>query len=491
MTDCEQRRYYRFQMSHTKFYSSLLLLIALNVVVKPVWVFGIDRQVQNITGTVEYGTYFSLLNLSIVFGFLLDWGLTNFINRELAARRFDLQHQLGSFLLLKLLFALIYVLITAAIAMLSGVKRWDILMGVMIIQFLTFLFVFFRGVVTANQWFKTDAWLSVFDKILMIAACSILIFLPSVLGRITIQKFLLAQIISTSLAIITSIAILSTRGIVIRKANLKMFNRGIFLSALPFAITVFVMSIHIRLDGFLLERIHGNGAHEAGMYAAAYRLLDVSNMVGYLIASFSMPYIARLWSEGKSLQQPILQTRHLQVMFAVTIVAITIMLSPWLQQILYHREDAYGVKILQWCLPALVGYAFVQVYGTVMTATGNIVPFCWLNIFAVVVNVVMNLMLIPRYGAFGCCVSALCSQVLLGAATLVFVHTKLQIAPGRSSLILYLVNGLLLCAALHVLLKLTINAWFLLAIAPLTTFLFMWLSRMIPLNNWSSFVKKQ
>src|SRR5438045_8505572 len=143
-------------MNHTKFYSSLLLLIGLNAVIKPIWIFGIDRQVQNITGIAEYGTYFSLLNLSIVFGFLLDWGLTNFINRELAAKRYDLQQQLGSFLLVKFLFALVYVLVTAAVAFLSGVKRWDILTGVMVIQVLTLLFVFFRSVITVNHWFITD-----------------------------------------------------------------------------------------------------------------------------------------------------------------------------------------------------------------------------------------------------------------------------------------------------------------------------------------------
>src|ERR1051325_9325696 len=86
-------------MSHSKFYSSLLLLIILNAIIKPFWIFGIDRQVQNITGVAEYGSYFALLNLSIVFGFLLDWGLTNFINRELAARKMELQQQLGGFLL--------------------------------------------------------------------------------------------------------------------------------------------------------------------------------------------------------------------------------------------------------------------------------------------------------------------------------------------------------------------------------------------------------
>ncbi|HEV8286917.1 MAG TPA: polysaccharide biosynthesis C-terminal domain-containing protein [Chitinophagaceae bacterium] len=478
-------------MSHSKFYSSLLLLILLNVIIKPIWIFGIDRQVQNITGVTEYGTYFSLLNLSIVFGFLLDWGLSNFINRELAAKKTSLQQQLGSFLTLKLLFAIFYALVVTAIAMLSGVKRWDILGGVIIIQFLTFLFVFLRSIVTANQWFRADAWLSVLDKMLMIVICSAFIFWPVFFGSITIKKFLAAQIFSTIIVIIFVFIILSFKGVVIKKPTLKFFNRSILFAALPFAITIFIMSIHVRLDGFLLERMHSKGAYEAGIYAAAYRLLDASNMVGFLISSFFMPFVARLWSEGKPLQQLILQTRHMQLMFAITIVAITIMLAPWLQQILYHRHDEYSVQILQWCLPALIGYALVQVYGTVMTATGSIVSFCYLNAGAVAINVMMNLFLIPQYGAFGCCISALSSQLLLGIATMFFVHKKLRISADVRSIIIYLLNGLTIIAMLYGLSKVSVTIWLLLVVAICITFVFMWLSKMISLNNWLSFLKKQ
>jgi len=195
-------------MSHSKFYSSLSLLIILNAIIKPFWIFGIDRQVQNITGAAEYGTFFSLLNLSIVFGFLLDWGLTNFINRELAAKKTELQEQLGSFLLLKLLFAILYAVVVIAVALLAGVKRWDILAGVIGIQFLTFLFLFLRNIITANQWFRTDAWLSVLDKALMILFAGCFIFLPMVFGSIDIDRFLFAQVISTTVAIIVVVVIL-------------------------------------------------------------------------------------------------------------------------------------------------------------------------------------------------------------------------------------------------------------------------------------------
>src|SRR6185503_376425 len=92
----------------SRFYSSLRLLIILNVVIKPLWIFGIDRQVQNTVGTEVYGNYFSILNLSIVFSFLLDWGLTIFFNRQLSSQKTNFIDKAGSFLFIKLLFAVIY-----------------------------------------------------------------------------------------------------------------------------------------------------------------------------------------------------------------------------------------------------------------------------------------------------------------------------------------------------------------------------------------------
>ena len=395
-----------------------------------------------------------------------------------------------AFLLLKILFAVFYTVIVVAVALLSGVKRWDILAGVIAIQFLTFLFLFLRNIITANQWFRTDAWLSVLDKSLMILLAGGFIFLPAIFGSINIDKFLLAQIISTTIAVIIVVVILYSNKIIFKKPSLNFFTRPVIYSVLPFALTVFLMSVHFRADGFLLERVHPNGAHEAGIYAAAYRLLDASNMVGYLIASFFMPFIARLWSENQALEKTILQTRHLQLMFAVTMAAIAIMLAPWLHKILYHRNDGYSIKVLQWCLPVLIGYSFVQVYGTVMTATGNIVAFCYLNLTAVIINIILNLFLIPSYGAFGCCISALCSQAFLAVATMSFVNRKLKISSGVKSLALYLLTGLLISAVLYLLSKTSLNTWFALPVAMLIGFLIMWSTKMISLNNWLSFLKK-
>lgn len=351
----------------SKFYSSLGLLVFLNAIIKPFWIFGIDRLVQNSVGTTEYGTYFSLFNLSIVFSFLLDWGFTNYFNRQLASQVKNFIDHAGNFLLLKFLFLLLYVAIVFVAAWFTGIQRWDILFGVVFIQAFQSLFVFFRGVVTAHQWFRTDAWLSVLDKTLMIIFCGSLLYFPSLFGAMTIDLFLIVQVSCSLLAVLSVWIIIVKRGIRFTIGKTSFFQKKIFQSALPFAIILLLMSVHYRLDGFLLERIHPNGAHEAGIYAAAYRLLDAANMIGVLLASFLLPYIARRWSEGKNFNGVILTSRHFLALFSIAIACTSFFLAPWIEKVLYHHDTKDAIEVMQWCLPALIGYSLVQIYGTVMT----------------------------------------------------------------------------------------------------------------------------
>ena len=117
-----------------RFYSSLGLLIVLNIIIKPVWIFGIDRSVQNITGTEVYGLYFSLLGFSIVFNFLLDWGLSAFINLELAAAKESHSNIAGSFVAIKLLLVILYVVVVFFAAFISGIGQWDIFWSVVVLS---------------------------------------------------------------------------------------------------------------------------------------------------------------------------------------------------------------------------------------------------------------------------------------------------------------------------------------------------------------------
>ncbi len=90
------------------FLRSATLLIAVNLLIKPLYIFGIDRTLQNVVGTAEYGIYFALFNYTLFGQVLLDFGINNFNNRAIAQQHHLLTSYLPTFLRLKVLLALAY-----------------------------------------------------------------------------------------------------------------------------------------------------------------------------------------------------------------------------------------------------------------------------------------------------------------------------------------------------------------------------------------------
>ena len=67
-----------------RFIKNIIFLLFLNLLVKPFWILGIDREVQNLLGDASYGTYQALFNFSYLFYILLDLGITNFNSRAVS-----------------------------------------------------------------------------------------------------------------------------------------------------------------------------------------------------------------------------------------------------------------------------------------------------------------------------------------------------------------------------------------------------------------------
>ena len=472
----------------SKFYSSLSLLILVNLFIKPVWIFGIDRNVQNTVGFAEYGLYFSLYNLSILFSFLLDWGFTNFMNRELAFNN-DGRHRPAVFLRYKIILALVYAAIVFSFALITGIKNWNMVAGLVLLQIFTSFFLFFRSIITANQGFRTDAWLSVTDKTLMIIACAVFLLYPAVFGPIDVHRFIWLQVACMGIAASAS-WYLQNQYRHTSSIHTAVNIKDILKKAWPYGLIILLMSTHYRLDGFILERLLSDGKMQAGIYASAYRLLDAANMAGFLLASFLLPMIAKQVSQKKDIESLVLNVRHLLMTYSLGIAIIGIFAAPWLNQLLYHFASAETVTVLQYCLPAIIGYSLVHIYGTVMTATGHIRDFCLVTAVAVAINIVLNLLLIPAAGAKGACIAALVSQYSCGIATMLYVNRKLKVRLNLPSVFIYLIIAGVLSAMLYWGQQFPIKPIYLVSLAAITGIIMMIVTKLFRPSVWLNFFPK-
>jgi O-antigen/teichoic acid export membrane protein len=447
-------------MRSLPFFKGLSFLLVLNVLVKPAWIFLIDRQIQNQVGNETYGKYFAVLNLSYILFFITDAGLSGMMNQRIANYGAT---SVKLYLKIKILFSAVYILACCSIAWVTKLDQWQMLFYIIGIQLLTSMLIFLRSIITAHQHFTTDAWFSIIDKALMILFCAGFIYYPLFSDTITVQLFLRIQLFCTALAtILAMIFVIKQKWISTgSEENLS----SVIKTILPFAAIILLMSMHYRMDGFLLERIHPNGAYEAGIYASGYRLLDAGNMVGYLVAAFLVPFIARNQFKKDLIEEALLNIRHVLLFFGIGAACFSLLFSAWIQQLLYYTNNPYTSRVIQLCVTVLPAYLLMHIYGSVLTALMKFREIILILIASVLINLLLNLFLIPFYGAIGSCTAALTSQYFCALCCYVVATKSLRLPILPRSNLLYLATALVLCLFFYFARVSMLNVWFILGCA--------------------------
>ena len=172
-------------MIEKKFISNLFFVILINLLIKPLWIFGIDREVQNVLGAHEYGLFYTLFGFSFLFNIFLDLGITNYNNRNISQNSQLLTKHLSGIFLLRILMFLIYLAITLFLGFLWGYSSYyiKILLILSFNQFLASFTLYLRSNIGALQLFKTDSIISVLDRLILIIICSVLLW-----GNLTEQR---------------------------------------------------------------------------------------------------------------------------------------------------------------------------------------------------------------------------------------------------------------------------------------------------------------
>ncbi|MBU2651309.1 MAG: oligosaccharide flippase family protein [Bacteroidetes bacterium] len=397
-----------------KFITNLILLLFLNLLIKPFWILGIDRSVQNLVGAESYGFYFTIFNFSFLFNILLDLGITNFNNRNIAQNEQLLNKHFSGILIIKILLALLYFVVTFGVALLIGYKgdRLYLLLWVGINQFLLSFILYLRSNISGLLMFRTDSLISVLDRLLMILFCGILIW-GGVSGfSFTIEWFVYMQTLAYSITFLVALII------VIRKAAFRRlhWNRAFFMviirQSLPFALLVLLMTVYYRSDAILIERILGGelGDKQSGIYAQAFRLLDAANMIPMLFAVLLMPMFSRMIKENGNVKEMVRLSWSMLFSLSVLVSVGSVVYSRDLMELLYIENIDDATAIFGKIIFSFIAVSSIYVFGALLTANGNLKALNIISIAALLVNIIVNLILIPQFMARGAAWANLLTQ---------------------------------------------------------------------------------
>ena len=414
-----------------KFITNLLLLLFLNVLIKPFWIFGIDRTVQNIVGNESYGLYFSLLSFSMILNIFLDLGITNFNNKNIAQNQQLLKKHISNIVGLKFILAGVYAIVCTVAALIIGYKDVQIHLLIFLVlnQFLISFTLYLRSNISGLHLFRTDSLLSVLDRSLMIVICSVLLF-TNITGHIfRIEWFVYAQ---SAAYLITSII---TFGVVLaHTGKIKFqFNRRFFMVFLkksyPYALLILLMSFYNRIDSVMLESLLPNGKEQAGTYAQAFRLLDAVSMFGVLFAGLLLPIFARMIKQKHDIGSMVQFSFLLIFVPAIIITFSSGFYNIEIMGLLYYSHIELSASIFRLLMVSFLGIVTTYIFGTLLTANGSIRQLNWMALVGMGLNVGLNLLLIPKMQALGSAWASLATQLFtaLTQTILAVIFLKLTI----------------------------------------------------------------
>ena len=182
-----------------------------------------------------------------------------------------------------------------------------------------------------------------------------------------------------------------------------------------FGVLALSMSFFTRIDTSMIHELAksnnpSEGFFQAGLYAKSYRLLDAALIFSTLLSTQLLPLFTRNIALGESVKS--LLKIGTGIVLGVSVVAslVSIFGGEFILQKLYYSKGNKAIEmstlsqsasIFAVLMTAFIPMALVHVFGTFITALGNIKWLAILALICVLINVTINWIVIPKYGAYG------------------------------------------------------------------------------------------
>ncbi len=234
--------------------------------------------------------------------------------------------------------------------------------------------------------------------------------------------------------------------------------RALFVRCLPFFSVVFFGAIYFRVDAVILSAVSGDAA--VGWYGAAYKLFEVLTFFPQVLMFAFFPVFSRLsLRDDESLGMAARKSLDWLLAVAIPLAVGTLMLADQIVEVLYGRTG-FGPTVLPLRILAV---AIIFLYANtemvwLLVVTERQSRLAVTAAIAAVLNVVLNLFLIPRVAQNGAAAATLVTEIAVLSLNVWFlpraltrrismtVPAKAAAAAGIMAGVLYVLRGLPLFA---------------------------------------------
>jgi O-antigen/teichoic acid export membrane protein len=285
-------------------------------------------------------------------------------------------------------------------------------------------------------WYYGDAFQKFQFHAILWALCNV-IKVPIVWFFISYRQDLVMVVYALVIAEVVSLIIsgcwiqLSFR-LVLTDFSLKSIA-SLFKKAWPLAVIFILSAIYFRIDLMMLEVMKGEKA--VGIYSGAYKLFELLTIIPGTVTVAALPGLAADYAtDTEDFRASFYKTLTVLGVGGGAIGLLVYLFSKQIVLLLYGPLFSESVASLS-ILSGVVFFLFVNAcLSYVMIASNNDRPVALILVVSTMLNILLNLCLIPKYSHVGAALSTLLSEVsMLLFYVLLFAQKKMflgQAIPG-------------------------------------------------------------
>lgn len=417
------------------------------MLIKPIWLLIIERGVQNAVGNAAYGLYFVAFSITYYLQIILDPGIHTYNQKNLVKDPNLFRVQLANLLPIKLILSLVYGVATWILAIFIGQDNQVVLFWLIFYQISISALLYFRSNISGLQYYNVDSIFSVVDRLIMIIAGCYLLFTVTGKAELSIESFAMTQALATGFTSFLAFGYLKFNKNLPAPLSITNTSKTKLQSLLqlsyPYALLGILMTLYTRIDGVMIERYAENGAEQTGIYAAGFRLLDAAVMLPYLVSQILLPAITDLLHQRKNARQIVYQAFSLLVCCGIWVCLASYNNRFELVNLFNPSVGRYGAEVFGILMFTFIAHTVTYVFGTLLTAAGELKYLNISSAIGLALNILVNLVLIPQYGALGAVAATLCTQSFIALSQLIYAHRKLKISYDLTVFIKLIFLGLI------------------------------------------------
>lgn len=389
-------------------------------------------------GAIEFGKLGFAQSFTGILVIFADIGLSVLTIREVARDKELAAKYLDNVIVIKILLSIVTLaLIVLIINLMHYPKDTTFIVYLFGISVIINNFsLFFRAVFKAFEKMEYEAVLNIISSIIRVSIGLFLLF--SGYGLIAIAyAYILVEIVNFLL----SLFVIAKK---ITKPTLEIdlkFWKHLFLGALPFCMTSIVGVIYLRIDIVMLSVMKGDAA--VGWYNAAFMIVHTLIIIPSILSYAVFPVMSRFFISSKdTLKATIEKFAKYLFIIALPIMIVLIILANEIILIVYGSAFVNSIIILQ-ILSLYISMRFVNnATGYTLSSINKEHLRASSAAIAAGSNVILNLILIPRYSFIGAATATVLTEIVLFSFYYYFTAKYFHLIPLQKTFLKPLVSCL-------------------------------------------------